>query len=86
MSEAPSLENHNIQSSLTLLNYLKSHALIMTINSFHDSQFYASVNHHTGKYGNQSMHVRRCDITWHLPCFCGYPKKVWLIYVYINYN
>ena len=31
----------------TIHNYLNSQALTMTINSFHDSQFYTSVNHHT---------------------------------------
>ena len=33
----------------------------------------------------------QCDITCSSQCSCshiscGYPKKVWLIYVYINYN
>ena len=35
--------------------------------------------------GNQLMYVPRIDIT----CLCHAPtaaKKVWLIYVYINYN
>ena len=67
--------------SITLHNYLNSHTLTMTINSFH-----ASVNHHTGIRGNQTMHVPRCDIMCPSPCSCGSPKKVWLIYVYINYN
>ena len=69
----------------TQLSY-NSHALTMTINSCHDSQFHTSVNHHTGTRGNQSMHMPRCDITCPLPCSCSCPIKVWLIYVYINYN
>ena len=40
----------------------------MTINSFYDSQFYASINHYTGTRGNQSMQVPRCDITCPSPC------------------
>ena len=87
VSEVPSLENHNIQSSLSHYTVIfNGHTLSMTINSFHDSQFHALVNHHTSTLGKQSMHVPRCDITCPLPCSCGYPKKVWLIYVYINYN
>ena len=86
VSEAPSLENHNIQSSISHYTTILtcSHALTMTINSCHDSQFHALVTHHTSIRGNQSMHVPRCDITCPLPCSCGYPKKMWLIYAYIN--
>ena len=37
----------------------------------------------------KSMHVLQCDIACPLPCShisCDYPKKVWLINVYINCN
>ena len=52
-----------------------SHALTMTMNSCHDSQFHALVNHHTGTRGNQSMHMPRWDITCLSPCSCSYPKR-----------
>ena len=45
ISEAPSLENHNIQTSLSHHNYLILHDIYSFNNSFHTSQFHASVNH-----------------------------------------
>ena len=42
------------------------------------------------QYMYKPMHVLQCDITCPSPCehiiILGLPKKVWLIYVYINYN
>ena len=53
----------------------------MTIHSFHDSQFYAMINH-ADTCGNQSMHMPRCDITCISPCSCGFQKGMADLCVY----
>ena len=70
-TEAPSLENHNIQSSLSYHNYL-----ILIKVMLYASQFHASVNHIVDHV--EGMHMLRCDITCSSQCshiFCDYTQK-----------
>ena len=66
MSEAPSLENHSFQSSLSHYTTILQQSCInyMTINSFMIPSFTPRLT----MCGNQSMHVLRCDITCPTPC------------------